>query len=128
MNSSCSLSNITSRFSTNSTIEELLRELFVEEWQTRIDYSSYFHRCSPLICSYTYVEKLNIFHTVTLLFGLQGGLAIILKWICPKIIELFYKIYQYRQKRISVATHANSNSTVPVSNHVPAQYVIPNLI
>ncbi|UJR12441.1 hypothetical protein I4U23_016617 [Adineta vaga] len=40
-NSICSLSNTTSRFPTNRTIDELLRELFVEEWQTTVDYSSW---------------------------------------------------------------------------------------
>jgi len=70
------------------TVEDLLKNLFTDQWQITKNYSSYYEQCSPLICSYTYIENFNIIYLISFLLGLQGGLAIVLKWICPKIIQL----------------------------------------
>ena len=91
------LTNI-SRFSMNTTVAQLTNELFTEVWKTKINYSIYFEQCAPSICSYSYIQKLNSLYTVTLLLGLQGGLAFILEWICPKLVRIIAKIYQ-RWKR-----------------------------
>ncbi|CAF1210287.1 unnamed protein product [Adineta ricciae] len=93
------LNTTISRFSVNMTVADLVNELFVERWSTIMDYSSYFHICSPKSCSYTYRQQLDSFYTVTYLLGLYGGLSLILKWICPKIIYLMMKFYENRKKR-----------------------------
>ncbi|CAF1564075.1 unnamed protein product [Adineta ricciae] len=85
-----------SRFLLNTTIDELTNELFIEEWITSQNYFSYFNQCSPLICSYTYIQKYNIIQSIIILFGLQGGLTIVLKSICPKLIQIIYKLYIYQ--------------------------------
>jgi hypothetical protein len=77
-NSSIALSATMSRFSINTTVVELINDLFVEEWATSINYSSYYEQCSPLLCTYTYSQKVNALYTITLLLGLQGGLTIVL--------------------------------------------------
>ena len=89
----------TSRFSINTTISELVQELFTEEWLRSINYSAYFDQCSPVWCSYTYIQQFNPLYTVTVLLGLFGGLNFILKWICPNIIYVIAKIYWYRKQR-----------------------------
>ncbi|CAF1471173.1 unnamed protein product [Adineta steineri] len=100
--------NITnSRFLMNTTVMNLINDLFIEKWSTIMNYSSYFNRCSPMICSYTYIQRLNSFCTLTYLLGLYGGLTIILKWISPKIVYFVNKIYQRRKKTI--------NSIKPIS-------------
>ncbi|CAF1176295.1 unnamed protein product [Adineta steineri] len=90
-NSSISLAITKSQFSINTTIAELINDLFVEEWATNINYSSYYEQCSPLLCSYTYSKQINLLYTITLILGLQGGLTIVLKWICPKIVRIAAK-------------------------------------
>ncbi|UJR34784.1 hypothetical protein I4U23_027565 [Adineta vaga] len=75
------LSKIDSRFSQNTTVRELINHLFIEDWFIDKNYSLYYEQCSPLICSYTRIEELNIFYIITLILGLQGGLTIVLKWI-----------------------------------------------
>ncbi|CAF1430761.1 unnamed protein product [Adineta steineri] len=100
--------NITnSRFLMNTTVMNLINDLFIEKWSTIMNYSSYFNRCSPMICSYTYIQQLNSFYTLIYLVGLYGGLTIILKWISPKIVYFVNKIYQRRKKTI--------NSIKPIS-------------
>ncbi len=96
------LTGITSQFSINTTIAELIDNLFIEQWTTTINYQSYFEQCSPLLCSYTYSQQLNSLYTVTLLLGLQGGLTIVLRWICPQIIRIIAKGYEYRKKRTNI--------------------------
>ncbi|CAF1140643.1 unnamed protein product [Adineta steineri] len=100
--------NITnSRFLMNMTVMDLINDLFVEKWSAIMNYSSYFHKCSPMICSYTYIQQLNSFYTLTYLLGLYGGLTIVLKWISPKIVYFINKIYQRRKK--------TTNSIKPIS-------------
>lgn len=110
------LTNI-SRFSIASTIAQLTDELFTELWNTKINYSSYFERCAPSICSYSYIQKLNSFYTVTLLLGLQGGLSFVLEWICPKLVRIIVKIYQ-RCKR-----HPNKVRPIPTVSGGPTDVV-----
>ena len=106
------LSRTISRFSMNTTINGLINELFVEQWKTVVNYTPYFEQCSPLLCSYTYIEKYNLLHTLYVLFGLQGGLSIVLKWICPKLIRIIHKIYEYRNRRRNVVQPISNVETI----------------
>ena len=87
------------RFLPNTTVIDLINELFVDTWLTTLNYSAYYEYCSPIFCSYTYIQQLNSLYTATLVLGFYGGLSIVLKWICPKIIYFLFILYQYRKKR-----------------------------
>ncbi|CAF4153060.1 unnamed protein product, partial [Adineta steineri] len=45
------------RFRTNSTIQELVDELMVEEWNNATIYDGYYNECQPSKCSYSYQGK-----------------------------------------------------------------------
>ncbi len=107
-NSSAPLSDPTNRFPINTTIDKLINNLFIEKWIKIKNYPFYFGRCSPLFCSYTYSQRFSLLYTITVLFGLQGGLSIVLKLICPLIVRFVAKIYQYRKRR--------TNSVQPISS------------
>jgi len=94
------LSTISSRFSPNTTINELVKNSFIEDWPTAMNYSSYYKQCSPSLCSYTYVENFSVLYIITVILGIQGGLTIVLKWICPKLVRIASKIYYKRKNRI----------------------------
>ncbi|CAF4022394.1 unnamed protein product [Adineta steineri] len=98
-NSTTPLSTISSRFPKNTTIDELIKNLFNEQWFNQSNYSSYYEQCSPLLCSYTDIARFNILYTITLFLGLQGGLAIVLKWVCPKLVRIVSTINRYRKRR-----------------------------
>ncbi|UJR07206.1 hypothetical protein I4U23_011494 [Adineta vaga] len=100
-NSLIPLSTTLSRFPQNTTIDELRQNLFLEQWSIERNYSSYYEQCLPSICFYTYIERFNILYIITLIFGLQGGLTIVLKWICPKLVRIVLKIYHSRKNRIT---------------------------
>ncbi|CAF1552686.1 unnamed protein product, partial [Adineta ricciae] len=119
-NISYTLNTTINRFPVNITVADLVNELFVEKWSTLMNYSSYFDSCSPLFCSYTYTQKLDSFYTITYFLGLYSGLSLILKWICPQIIYLMIKMYEYRKKRrhvvepisnTEIATNTQQTST-----------------
>ncbi|UJR12700.1 hypothetical protein I4U23_016874 [Adineta vaga] len=111
-----SLSINNSRFSMNTTIDELINNLFIEEWKKLVNYSSYFQQCSPFSCSYTYIQQFNVLRTLTILLGLQGGLTILLEWICPKIIQIIFKLNQYRKKRINTIQPISHIETKSIQN------------
>ncbi|CAF1079605.1 unnamed protein product [Adineta ricciae] len=52
-NLSIPLSTASSRFSLNTTINQLMSCSFTEQWSTNKTYSSYYHQCSPSSCSVT---------------------------------------------------------------------------
>ncbi|CAF4098156.1 unnamed protein product, partial [Adineta steineri] len=115
------LSSNNSRFSMNSTVLDLITNVFIEDWLTSIDYLKYFNQCLPNSCSYQYIQRFNWLYTITVLLGFYGGLSFIFKWLCPKIILLFNQIYQYYRKRrntigpfssTTVATITNTTSTL----------------
>ncbi|CAF0805435.1 unnamed protein product [Adineta steineri] len=115
-NSLKSLSTNKSRFSINTTIGELINNLFIEQWNTTINYTSYFERCLPLLCSYTYIQQSSFLSIMTHLLTLQGGLAILLRWICPKIVQIVFKVYRYRKRRINTIQPADLADTGTIEN------------
>ncbi|CAF3910592.1 unnamed protein product [Adineta steineri] len=109
-----------SRFSINTTMAELIDHLFIEKWNTTINYTTYFEKCLPLSCSYTYIQRFNIFYIITLLLSFQGGLTIVLKWICPKLVYGLAKIYNYRKRQTNIiqpsCSHGLSTINITTTN------------
>ena len=93
------LSQNISQFSPNTTIAELIDNLFIEQWITTHNYSSYFHQCVPFSCTYSYIERINVLYTVTFLLALQGGLSIVLQWLCPRLVLILFQIFSYRKNK-----------------------------
>ncbi|CAF3917467.1 unnamed protein product, partial [Adineta steineri] len=106
INSHDPLSIMKSRFSINTRIAELIDNLFIEQWSNKTNYTSYFEQCLPSYCFYTSIPRFNLIYIITLLLSLQGGLTIILKWICPKIVRIASKINDYRKKRTNTVRPA----------------------
>ncbi|CAF1150669.1 unnamed protein product [Adineta ricciae] len=105
-----------SRFSMNTTILNLVNELFMENWLTTTNYSAYFEQCAPSSCEYTYTQELTSLYTLTVLLSLYGGLSFILKWMCPKIVLVFVKI-----KRKKTVKPTSSMVTVIVASTINSQ-------
>ncbi len=78
--------SLSSRFFENSTIEELVNQLMVEEWNSSRMYDNYYNECQPSQCTYTHQTKNSIIYIVTTLVGLIGGLITVLKLIVPRLV------------------------------------------
>ncbi|CAF1203034.1 unnamed protein product [Adineta ricciae] len=86
----------------NKTVNELMNDLFVESWSKNPNYTSYFNQCSPSVCLYNYNQRFHLLNLITFLLSLHNGLSIVLKWICPRIIEILFNIDRYRKKRANI--------------------------
>jgi len=85
------------KYSYNSTIQQLLDDLMVEEWNTPTTYENYYNQCQPIQCTYTYERKNSAIYILTVLLGLMGGLITVLKLIVPKLVKLVRKRRRGRQ-------------------------------
>ncbi|CAF0992313.1 unnamed protein product [Adineta steineri] len=74
-----------SRYSVNSTIQHLLDQLMIEEWNPNDKYKNYYNKCQPIECSYSYETRNGIVYIITALLGLVGGLVTVLKIVVPRM-------------------------------------------
>ncbi len=99
-----------SQYSWNrTTVDELVKQLFIETWKSSINYTNYFTQCSPIHCTYTYIERANLFYSITAVMGLLSGLTIILERLCPIVIKLAWNILQRRFNNSIVPQNPNEN-------------------
>lgn len=84
-------SSIPSRFPPNTSIENILGELFVEEVDHNADYEKYYAKCAPLSCRYENVIHNNILYIITKLIGLYGGLTIGLRLLIWNSVKVYYR-------------------------------------
>jgi hypothetical protein len=80
--------SLSMKYSYNSTIQQLLDDLMVEEWNTPTTYENYYKQCQPIQCTYTYERKNSAIYILTVLIGLMGGLITVLKLIVPILVKL----------------------------------------
>jgi hypothetical protein len=84
-------SSLPTQYSINSTIEELLDQLMVEQWNLSQFYDNYYNECQPAQCTYAHQAKNDIIYIVTTLVGLLGGLITVLKLVVPRLIKFIRK-------------------------------------
>jgi hypothetical protein len=93
---------LSSRFFENSTIEELVNQLMVEEWNPSVIYENYYNECQPSQCIYTHQTKNDAIYIITTLVGLIGGLTTALKLIVPRmVIFMTFCIRKWRLSRVT---------------------------
>ena len=79
--------SLSSRFLENSTIQELVDQLMIEQWNSTIMYDSYYNECQPSECIYTHQTKNSIVYIVMTIVGLIGGLTTAFKLIIPRMVS-----------------------------------------
>jgi hypothetical protein len=77
-----------SQYLVNDTLETIILQLFIEEWNEHISFVDYFNQCNPTVCVYTYEKRLDVIYVITLLVSLCGGLTVALKLIVPFVVKL----------------------------------------
>jgi hypothetical protein len=87
------------RFFENSTVQELVNELMVEEWNSSTMYESYYNACQPSQCSYTHQTKNDAIYIVTTVIALIGGLITVLKLIVPRLVKFIALCIRKRRVR-----------------------------
>ncbi|CAF3562548.1 unnamed protein product [Adineta steineri] len=85
-----------SRYNVTTSVQDIIYDLMIEEWNNETSFQFYFKQCNPYLCSYSYDLKGDISYVIAITFGLIGGLTTILKTIIPSIVLM---IRRWRQKR-----------------------------
>lgn len=84
--------SLSSRFSMNSTVQQIFDELFVETWSISISYERYYAACAPSSCTYSILRSSTGFEIVINLLGLYGGLTIIIeRLVVPLLLVLIFR-------------------------------------
>ncbi|CAF3135415.1 unnamed protein product [Rotaria sp. Silwood2] len=86
VNGSKLLTNST-RFSPNTTVEEIINELMIETWYENVHYEDYYQQCAPKQCFFLLTLHNNALYVITTVIGLFGGLSVALKIIVPLIVS-----------------------------------------
>lgn len=85
-------STIMSRFSTHTTIGDVVDALFIEKWHINVSYAAFYRQCAPSYCSYTDQQRHNFLYVISRLLGLYGGLTVSLHLIVPYMVKLLFNI------------------------------------
>ena len=93
--------DLNKRFIMTSTIEMLLNEIMVDSMTDAIRFELYYAQCNPTYCAYSYTHRFDILFVVTTIFGIFGGLSLILKLIAPVISAMIL-----RRKNLVVSNNA----------------------
>ena len=79
--------SMSTTFTPNSTVKEMIDQLMVERWSWNITFAKYFGECEPSQCTYTVGSKNDVIFIVTTVFGLVGGLVTILRIVVPRLVD-----------------------------------------
>ncbi|UJR19841.1 hypothetical protein I4U23_022974 [Adineta vaga] len=84
---------VKSRFPPNTTMDDIVRQLFIEDWTHTISFSSFYKECAPKNCTYSYEERFNKAYIISTTLGIVGGLSVALRILVPLIVKLLRRIY-----------------------------------
>ena len=98
-------SSMQSRYSVSSTIESMINNLMIEEWNATIRYTKYYDACRPDKCSYRSDGRNDLIYIITIAIGIIGGLTTVLKFVVPWLVKLIRE-----RKRRSEVTGGKSTS------------------
>ncbi|UJR12301.1 hypothetical protein I4U23_016478 [Adineta vaga] len=82
------LNRTKTRFSVNSTIENMTYELFIESWTRSISYERYFNNCLPRYCTYVYYQRFNLLEILTTFLSVYAGLSLAIHFIVPYLVKI----------------------------------------
>ncbi len=81
-----------SQFSPNTTVDDLINELMVEQWSLDIRPEDYYNQCAPLTCTYSYPHRNTWLSIITTIISILGGLNTVLRLIVPRLVEAMLKL------------------------------------
>ena len=110
--------NIASRFNQTSTIEGLLSDLFIEQWNAQYSYSAFFNGCNVSYCSYAISERDSLLMIITTLIGMFGGLDVGLRLLLPFVINLlaYCKTKFFSRNQIATEHHDQQPHSIQQGN------------
>jgi hypothetical protein len=91
--------SIPTRFK-NSSLEYLLREMFIETWiRNDTHFDQFYNECAPISCSYTIIQRRDIIVVLFLLISICGGLKEVLRILVPAFFKLIFFFMDWWKNR-----------------------------
>ena len=82
----------TSQFPPNTTVQDLINELMLEQWSFDVSPENYYTQCAPSKCTYSYAHRNDVLAITTTIIGLAGGLNTALRLIVPWLVQVILKL------------------------------------
>jgi hypothetical protein len=98
--------SLSSVYSINSTIEDLIANLMIEEWNVSPLYETYYNECRPTQCTYKLETNNDLIYIFTTLFGIAGGLITVLEVVVPRLVKLIVYCIRKQGARVVPETLA----------------------
>ncbi|CAF4032239.1 unnamed protein product [Adineta steineri] len=102
------------RSSPNTTLDNIVSQLFIEDWTNTTNFSSYYHQCAPDQCTYTYEQRFNRVYIIAIVFEIVGGLSVALNIFIPLLVILLRRIYHICRRRhlVQVPTEVTVETSI----------------
>lgn len=104
--------NVTSRFTPQTFMSNILKELLIENWTDQVSYEAFFSGCAPSHCSYTIQQRFDWLFVGLNLFSVAGGLNKGLKILLPPLVLLLV-LTKKRYRTKTIVQPFNSTNTDP---------------
>ena len=85
--------SLLSQYSFKDNLQSIYQNMMTDQTQIAMNFNGYYANCAPETCSYTYVRRFDYVYILTMLIGLLGSLVISLRFVSPRIIEAFHRLY-----------------------------------
>jgi hypothetical protein len=92
--------SLPSVYDINSTIQDLVDNLMIEQWNPSTMYEQYYNECNATQCTYTLETRNDLIYIFTTLFGIAGGLTTVLKLVVPRLVKFITYYIQKRRTRV----------------------------
>ncbi len=92
-----------SRYNATTSVEYIVENLMIEEWNNQTSFESYFEQCNPFLCTYTYNLRGDISYVFATIIGLIGGLITIFQLIIPFIVTVIRRWRQNRRTNVTLS-------------------------
>jgi len=87
--------NLNSKF-IDRTVEQLIEQMFITDWNLTKSYSKYFRECDSRTCIYLLNQRFQILNLLKIFFGLTAGFTSLFKILIPFVFHLFLFLSQQR--------------------------------
>ena len=88
-------------YSIDSTIDDIVNNLMIEQWKASYFFENYYNECQPIQCTYILDTNNDMIYIFTRLFGIAGGLITVLKLFVPRSIKFIRE--KQRQQHVTTS-------------------------
>lgn len=87
-------------FPPNTTIELLIKNLMIEQWNPSYSYKQFYESCAPNYCTYSQrIRTKTSLGIIITLVSMIGGLTVSLRLITPFLVKFIYFLFELFIKR-----------------------------